>query len=76
MQLNGYPEKLITKIIKRAFLSYSKSKSSQNSETWKVSIPCEKGIAEQLKRVANRCCLEVIFMRFLSLKVNLPTNPF
>ena len=76
MQLNGYPEKLITKIIKRELLSYSKLKSSQNSETWKVSIPYEKGIAEQLKCVANRCCLEVIFMRFLSLKVKLPTNPF
>ena len=33
MQLNGYPEKLITKIIKRELLSYSKLKSSQNSET-------------------------------------------
>ena len=35
-----------------------------------------KGIAEQLKHVANTYGLEVIFTRSLSLKSKLPTNPF
>ena len=76
MRLNGYPEKLITKTIKRTLLSNSKSKNSENLETPKLFIPYEKGIAEQLKRVANRYGLEVIFTRSLSLKSNIPTNPF
>ena len=76
MRLNGYPEKLITKTIKRTLLSNSKSKNSENLETPKLFIPYEKGIAEQLKRVANRYGLEVIFTRSLSLKSKLPTNPF
>ena len=45
-------------------------------ETPELFIPYEKGIAEQLKRVANRYGLEVIFTRSLSLKSKLPTNPF
>ena len=45
-------------------------------ETPKLFIPYGKGIAEQLKRVANRYGLEVIFTRSLSLKSKLPTNPF
>ena len=61
MWLNGYPEKLITKTNKRTLLSNSKSKNSRNLETPKLLIPYEKGIAEQLKRVANRYGLEVIF---------------
>ena len=36
----------------------------------------EKGIPGQLKRVANRYGLEVIFTRSLSLKSKLPTKPF
>ena len=76
MRLNGYPEKLITRTIKRTLLSNSKSKNSQNLETPKLFMPYEKGIAEQLKRVANRYGLEVIFTRSLSLKSKLPTNPF
>ena len=76
MRLNDYPEKLITKTIKRTLLSNSKSKNSQNLETPKLFIPYEKGIAEQLKRVANRYGLELILSRSLSLKSKLPTNPF
>ena len=74
MRLNGYPEKLVTKTIKRTLLSDSKSKSNQNLETLKLFIPYEKGIGEQLKRVANRYGLELIFARYLSLKSKLPTN--
>ena len=57
-------------------LSNSKSENSQNLETPKLFIPYEKGIAEQLKCVANRYGLEVILTRSLSLKSKLPTNPF
>ena len=42
----------------------------------KLFIPYEKGIAEQVKRVASRYGLEMIFTRSLSLKLKLPTNPF
>ena len=76
MQLNGYPEKLTTKTIKRTLLSNSKSKNSRNFQTPKPFMPYEKGIPEQLKRVANRYGLEVIFARSLSLKSKLPINPF
>ena len=76
MRLNAYSEKLTTKTIKRTLLSNSKSKNSKNLETPKLFIPYEKGIAEELKRVADRYGLEVIFTRSLSLKSKLPTNPF
>ena len=56
--------------------SNSKSKNSQNVETPKLFLPYEKGISEQLKRVANKHGLEVIFTRSLSLKSKLRTNPF
>ena len=45
-------------------------------ETPKLFIPYEKGISEQLKRVANKCDLEVIFKTSLTLKSKLLTNPF
>ena len=73
-RLNGYPEKLITKTIKQTLSSNSKSKNSQNLETPKLFLPCEKGILEQLKRIANKYGLEVIFTRFLSLKSKLRTK--
>ena len=76
MRLNGYPEKLITKTIKQTLSYNSKSKNSQNLEAPKLFIPYEKGISEQLKRVANKYGLEVIFRRSLSLKSKLQTNPF
>ena len=56
--------------------SNSKSKNSQNVETPKLFLPYEKGISEQLKRIANKYGLEVIFRRSLSLKSKLQTNPF
>ena len=74
MRLNGYPEKLITKTIKKTLSSNSKSKNSQNLKTTKRFLPCEKGILEQLKRIANKYGLEVIFTRFLSLKSKLRTS--
>ena len=76
MRLNGHPEKLITKTIKHTLASNSKSNNSQNLETPKLFLPYEKGISEQLKRVANKHGLEVIFTRSLSLKSKLRTNPF
>ena len=76
MRLNSYPEKIITKTVKRTLLFNSKSKNSKNLETPKLFIPYEKGIAEKLKRVANSYGLEVIFTRSLSLNSKLPTNPF
>ena len=45
-------------------------------ETPKLFIPYEKGISEQLTHVANKCNLEVIFKRSLTLKSKLLTNPF
>ena len=45
-------------------------------EAPKLFIPYEKGISEQLKRVANEYGLEVIFKRSLSLKSKLQTNTF
>ena len=56
--------------------SNSKTKNSQNLETPKLFLPYEKGISEQLKRIANKYGLEVIFMRSLSTKSKLRTNPF
>ena len=76
MRLNGYPEKLITKTIKQTLSFNSRSKNNQNLEAPKLFIPYEKGISEQLKRIANKYGLEVIFMRSLSTKSKLRTNPF
>ena len=76
MRLNGHPEKLITKTIKQTLSFNSRSKNNQNLEAPKLFIPYEKGISEQLKRVANKYGLEVIFRRSLSLKLKLQTNPF
>ena len=76
MPLNGYPEKLITKTIKQTLPSNSKSKNSQNLEGPKLFMPYEKGISEQLKRVADKYGLGVIFTRSLSLKSDLLINPF
>ena len=39
MQLNGYPEKLITKTMKQAFPSNVKSKNSPNMKTPQLFIP-------------------------------------
>ena len=75
MRLNGYPEKLITKVIKQTLSSNSKTKNSQNLETPKLFLQFKKGISEQFKRVANKYGLEVIFTRSLSLKSKLRTNP-
>ena len=75
MRLNGCPEKLITKAIKQTLSSNSKTKNSQNLETPELFLPYEKGISEQLKRVANKYGLEVIFTRSLSLKSKFRTNP-
>ena len=55
--------------------SNSKTKNSQNLETPELFLPYEKGISEQLKRVANKYGVEVIFARSLSLKSKLRTNP-
>ena len=76
MRLNGYPDKLITKTIKQILSSNSKSKNSQNLKTPKFFLPCEKGISEKLKCLANKYGLEVIFTRSLSVKSKLQTNPF
>ena len=76
MWLNGYPEKLITKTIKQTLSFNSRSKNNQKFEAPKHFIPYEKGISEQLKRIANKYGLEVIFMRSLSTKSKLRTNPF
>ena len=76
MRLIGYPEKLITKTIKQTLSSNIKSKNNQNLEAPKLFLPYEKRISEQLKRVANKYSLEVIFTRSLSLKSKLRTNPF
>ena len=76
MRLNGYPEKLITKTIEQTLSFNSRSKNNQNLEAPKLFIPYEKEISEQLKRVANKYGLEVIFRRSLSLKSKLQTNPF
>ena len=54
----------------------SKSKNSQNLEAPKPFIPYDKGISEQLKRVATKYGLKVIFTRSLSLKSKLLTKPF
>ena len=45
-------------------------------EALKPFVPYEKGKSEQLKCVANKYGLEVIFTRSLSLKSKLRTNPF
>ena len=76
MRLNGYPEKLITKTIKQTLSFNSRLKNNQNLEAPKLFIPYEKGISEQLKRVANKYGLDMIFRRSLSLKSKLQTNPF
>ena len=67
---------MITKTIKQTLSFNSRSKNNQNLEAPKLFIPYEKGISEQLKRVANKYGLEVIFRRSLSLKSMLQTNPF
>ena len=76
MHLNGYPKKLITKLIQLTLLFNSNSKSSKNFETPKLFVPFEKGIAEQLKHVANNYGLEVMSSRSLSLKFKLTNKPF
>ena len=79
MQLNGYPEKLIIKTIKHCYLLANQ----KIAKTWKpqnylyhMQRLYEKGIAEQLKPVANRCGLKMIFTTSLPLKSKLPINPF
>ena len=76
MRLNGYPDKLISKTIKQALSSNSKSKNSQNVEVANLFLPYEKGISEKLNRLANKYGLEVIFTRSLSVKSKLRTYPF
>ena len=68
IRLNGYPEKLITKTIKQTLSLNSKSNNSQNLETPKLFLPYEKELSEQLKRVANKYGLRVIFTRSSSIK--------
>ena len=58
MWLNSSPEKLITKTIKQTLSYNNKSNNSQNLKAAKLFIPYEKGISEQLNRVANKFGLE------------------
>ena len=60
LRLNDYSEKLITKTIKKALPSNSKSKNNQNLKTPKLFIPYEKGISEQLKPVADKYCINML----------------
>ena len=76
MQLNGYPEKLVTNTIKRTLLYQNKIKNTDPIEKPKLFMPYEKGISEKLKRVAYKYGLEVIFTKSLSLKSKVPTTPF
>ena len=76
LESNSKSKNRITKTIKHTLESNSKSKNSQDLETPKLFLPYEKGMSEQLKRVANKYGLEVIFTRSLSLKSKLRTNPF
>ena len=76
MQLNGYPETLVTKTIKRTLSYQNKVKSNDDIVKPKLFIPYEKGISEQLKRISNKYGLDVVFTRSLSLKSKIPTNPF
>ena len=71
---DDHPVKSITKLIRWTLLSNSRSKGSRNLEAPNVFMPYQR-IAEQLKRVANRHGLEVIFTRSLSQKSKLWTNP-
>ena len=49
MQLNGYPEALVTKTIKRTLLYQNKTKNTDTIEKPKLFMPYEKGISDQLK---------------------------
>ena len=60
MQLNGYPEKLITKLIKQTLSSNSKLKKGQNLETPKLFIPYEKGIRKHCSDNLNVSLINMV----------------
>ena len=56
MQLNGYPLNVIHKRIKNTLQNHN---SEHNSKELKpLKIPCDKGVAEKLKRVAKNMGLQ------------------
>ena len=60
MQLNGYPEKLITKLIKQTLSSNSKLKKGQNLETPRLFIPYEKGIRKHCSDNLNVSLINMV----------------
>ena len=60
MQLNGYPEKLITKLIKQTLSSNSKLKKGQNLETPEFFIPYEKGIRKHCSDNLNVSLIKMV----------------
>ena len=63
-------------MIKQTLSSNRKLKNSKNLKTPKFFISYEKRISEQIKHVADKYGLEVIFRRSFSLKSKFLTNPF
>ena len=63
MQLNGYPLNVIYKTIKNILQSHNCEYKSKELEPLKMFIPYEKGVAEKLKRVANKYGFTTIFTK-------------
>ena len=51
MQLNGYPLNIINKTIQNTLQNHNSERKSK--ELKPLKIPCDKGVAEKLKRIAK-----------------------
>ena len=61
MQLNGYPLNAINKTIKNTLQKHNSEHQSEELEPLKMFIPYEKGVAEELKKVASKYGFKTVY---------------
>ena len=63
MQLNGYPLNVINKTIKSTLQKHNSEHQVEKLELLKMFIPYEKGVAEELKKVASKYGFKTVFTK-------------
>ena len=61
MQLNGYPLNAKNKTIKNTLQKHNSEHQSEELEPLKMFIPYEKGVAEELKKVASKYGFKTVY---------------
>ena len=74
MQLNGYPLNIIYKTIKENLQIHNSEHKSKELEPLKIFIAYEKGVAEELKRLASKYKFTTVFTKTKDLRGQIRTK--